>query len=250
MKITSSDFKRFSKQIILKNVGVAGQKKIFSAKVLIVGVGGLGCPLVFYLANSGVGNIGIADHDKVDLTNLNRQILFNSKDVGKFKVDRAQKVIKNINNKIKVFVYKEKINKKNIKNILNKFDIICDGTDNFKTRYLINDYCLKNKKILISAAINKFDGQIFKFNFKKKTPCFRCFMPEIPNAEDNCDTEGVISTLAGVAGTIQANEVIKTILNIKDDLLGKIIIFNSLKSEFRKVKLRKNPDCIKECTRK
>ena len=250
MKITSSDFKRFSKQIILKNIGIVGQKKIFSARVLIVGIGGLGCPLVFYLANSGVGNIGIADHDRVDLTNLNRQILFNSKDVGKFKVDQAQKVIKNINNKIKVFVYKEKINKKNIKNILSKFDIICDGTDNFKTRYLINDYCLKNKKILISAAINKFDGQIFKFDFKKKTPCFRCFMPEIPDMEDNCDTEGVISTLAGIAGTIQANEVIKAILNIKDDLLGKMIVFNSLKAEFRKVKLPRNPDCIKECTKR
>ena len=250
MKVTSNDLKRFSKQIILKSIGVAGQKKIFSAKVAVVGIGGLGCPLILYLANSGVGNIGIIDYDRVDISNLNRQVLFNLKDVGKFKVNQAQKIIKKINKKIKVFVYKKNINKKNIKNILSKFDIICDGTDNFKTRYLINDYCLKNKKILISAAINKFDGQIFKFNFKKKTPCFRCFMPEIPNAEDNCDTEGVISTLAGVAGTIQANEVIKTILNIKDDLLGKIIIFNSLKSEFRKVKLRKNPDCIKECTRK
>ena len=247
MKIASSDFKRFSKQIILKNIGVAGQKKIFSSKVLIVGVGGLGCPLILYLANSGVGKIGIVDYDRVDITNLNRQILFNSKDVGKFKVDQASRVIKNINNKIKVFPYKDKINKKNIKNILNKFDIICDGTDNFKTRYLINDYCLKNKKILISAAINKFDGQIFKFNFKKKTPCFRCFMPEIPTMEENCDTEGVISTLAGVVGTLQANEVIKTILNVKDDLLGKMIVFNSLRGEFRKIKLPKNPNCIKEC---
>ena len=199
------------------------------------------------MANSGVGNIGIVDHDKVDITNLNRQILFNSKDVGKLKVDKAEKVIRNINKKIKIFSYKKKINKENIENILNKFDIICDGTDNFKTRYLINDYCLKNKKILISAAINKFDGQIFKFNFKKKTPCFRCFMPETPGMEDGCDTEGIISTLAGMAGTIQANEVIKTILNSKDELSGKMIVFNSLKTEFRKIKLTKNPDCIKEC---
>ena len=250
MKVVGNDLRRFSKQIILKNVGIAGQKKIFSAKVLVAGVGGLGCPLILYLANSGVGNIGIVDHDKVDITNLNRQILFNSKDIGKFKVTQAEKVIKNINKKIKVFIYKKKINKKNIANILNKFDIICDGTDNFKTRYLINDYCLKNKKILISAAIDKFDGQIFKFNFKKKTPCFRCFMPEISGMENGCDTEGIISTLAGMAGTIQANEVIKTILNVKDDLLGKMIIFNSLKTEFRKVKLAKNPHCIEECARR
>ena len=250
MKVVGNDLRRFSKQIILKNVGIAGQKKIFSAKVLVAGVGGLGCPLILYLANSGVGNIGIVDHDKVDITNLNRQILFNSKDIGKFKVTQAEKVIKNINKKIKVFIYKKKINKKNIANILNKFDIICDGTDNFKTRYLINDYCLKNKKILISAAIDKFDGQIFKFNFKKKTRCFRCFMPEIPDMKNNCDTEGIISTLAGMAGTIQANEVIKTILNVKDDFLGKILVFNSLKAEFRKIKLPKNPDCIQECTKK
>ncbi len=250
MKVSNNELRRFSKQIILKNVGIAGQKKIFSAKVLVVGIGGLGCPLILYLANSGVGNIGIVDHDKVDITNLNRQVLFSSKDIGKFKAKQAEKIIKSINKKINVFVYKEKINKKNIESILNKFDIICDGTDNFKTRYLINDYCLKNKKILISAAINKFDGQIFKFDFKKKTPCFRCFMPEIPNMEDNCDTEGIISTLAGIAGTIQANEVIKSILSVKDNLLGKILIFNSLKAEFRKVKLPKNPDCIKECTKK
>jgi len=247
MKIASSDFKRFSRQIILKNIGIAGQKKIFSAKVLVAGVGGLGCPLILYLVNSGVGNIGIVDHDKIDITNLNRQILFNPKDVGKFKVDQAQKIIKNINKKIKVYSYKEKINKKNINKILNKFDIICDGTDNFKTRYLINDYCLKNKKILISAAINKFNGQIFKFNFKKKDPCFRCFVPKTTETENNCDTEGIVSTLAGMAGTIQANEVIKTILNVKNDLSGKMIVFNSLETEFRKIKLSKNPNCIKEC---
>jgi len=250
MKISNNDLNRFSRQIILKNIGITGQKKILSAKVLVIGVGGLGCPLIIYLANSGVGNIGIIDHDKVDISNLNRQIIFNSRDIGKFKVDQAKKLINRINKKIKVSVYKKKINKKNIENILNKFDIICDGTDNYKTRYLINDYCLKNKKILISAAINKFDGQIFKFNFKKNTPCFRCFMPEIPDEENNCDTEGVISTLAGMAGTMQANEVIKTILNVKDDLLGKMIVFNSLKTEFRKVKLSKNPDCIEECIKR
>ena len=247
MKITNNDFKRFSKQIILKNIGVVGQKKILSAKVLVIGVGGLGCPLILYMANSGVGNIGIVDYDKVEITNLNRQILFTLKDIGKFKVDRAKKVIRNINKKIKVFTYKKKINKKNIKKILDKFDIICDGTDNFKTRYLINDYCLKNKKILISAAISKFDGHIFKFDFKKNIPCFRCFMPEIPNMENNCETEGIISTLAGMAGTIQANEVLRTILKTKNDLSGKMIVLNSFTGEYRKIKLAKNSDCIKEC---
>ena len=202
------------------------------------------------MANSGVGNIGIVDDDIVDVTNLNRQVLFNSSDIGKFKVNQAQKVLKKINKKIKVSAFKTKVNKNNIDKVFNKFDIICDGTDNFKTRYLINDYCLKNKKILISAAISKFDGQIFKFNFKKKTPCFRCFMPEMPNIVNNCESEGISSTLAGITGTIQANEVIKTIINAKSDLSGKMIIFNSLKTDFRKVKLSKNSKCIKECTKR
>lgn len=247
MKVSKQDFKRFSKQIILKNIGIAGQKKIFNSKVLVVGAGGLGCPLILYLANSGVGTIGIIDDDKVDLSNLNRQILFSLQDIGKFKVYQAKKIIKKINKKIKVKIFKNKINKKNIKNIFKDFEIICDGSDNFETRYLINDHCLKYKKILISAAISKFDGQIFNFNFKKKIPCFRCFMPETPNLDNNCETDGIISTLAGIAGTLQANEVIKTILNTKNDLIGKVLVFNSITSNFRKIKLTKNSDCIEEC---
>ena len=249
MKVSKQDFKRFSKQIILKNIGIAGQKKIFNSKVLVVGAGGLGCPLILYLANSGVGTIGIIDDDKVDLSNLNRQILFSLKDIGKFKVYQAKKIIKKINKKIKVKIFKNKINKKNIKNIFKDFEIICDGSDNFETRYLINDHCLKYKKILISAAISKFDGQIFNFNFKKKIPCFRCFMPETPNLDNNCETDGIVSTLAGIAGTLQANEVIKTILNTKNDLIGKVLVFNSITSNFRKIKLTKNSDCIEECVK-
>jgi molybdopterin/thiamine biosynthesis adenylyltransferase len=143
MKITNNELRRFSKQIILKEIGIIGQKKIFSSKVLIIGAGGLGCPLIMYLANSGVGHIGVADNDKINLSNLNRQILFTTKDIGKFKVDVAGKAIKNINKKIKIAIYKKNLTKKNIKSILSKFDIICDCTDNFETRYLINDYCLQ-----------------------------------------------------------------------------------------------------------
>ncbi len=250
MKISTKDFKRFSKQIVLKKVGIIGQKKILSSRILVVGAGGLGCPLLLYLANTGVGNIGIVDYDKVEMSNLNRQILFTSKDVGKYKVTQALRVIKKINKNIKVSIFKQKISEKNISDIISKFDIICDGTDDFKTRYLINDYCLKQKKILISAAISKFDGHIFNFNFKKKTPCFRCFMPEIPRAENNCESEGIMSTLAGMAGTLQANEVINTIINPKNDLTGKMIVFNALTSNFRKIRLSRNSNCIKECTKR
>ena len=250
MKISNNDLLRYSKQIILKQVGVLGQKKISSTKVLIVGVGGLGCPLVLYLSSLGINNIGIADHDKVDFSNLNRQILFNTNDVGKFKVIQAKKFLMKKNKKIKINIYREKIDKKNIQSILSKFDIICDCSDNFNTRYLLNDFCLKNKKILISAAISKFEAHIFNFNFSKNIPCYRCFMPEIPGEENKCDSEGILPTVAGIAGTLQANEVVKSILKKKNELVGKMIVFNALNLDFRKIKLSRNSSCIKDCNKR
>ena len=247
MALNLNEFKRFEKQIILKKVGISGQKKIKNAKVLIIGMGGLGCPLLTYLASSGINNIGIVDHDKIELGNLNRQILFNTSDLGKYKVDQAKVKIKKIYNQIKIKPLKIKITEKNIKTILKKYDIICDGTDNFDTRLLINDYCKKNKKILISAAISKFDGHLFKFNFKKKIPCFRCFMPQQPIQEMNCDVEGIFPPVAGILGSLQANEVLKTILDLKDDLNGNILIFDSLKMNIRKSKIQINPNCKNIC---
>ncbi len=247
MKFDIKDFERFEKQIILKKIGLAGQKKIKDAKVLIIGMGGLGCPLLTYLASSGVCNIGIVDYDKVELSNLNRQILFNTSDVGKFKVNQAKYKISKLYNKIKIKTFRIKFTKKNIDTIIKKFDIICDGTDNFNTRYLINDYCKKNKKILISAAISKFDGHLFKFNFKKKGPCLRCFMPEQPLEENNCETEGIFAPVAGIIGAFQANEVLKTVLGLKDDLNTNILIFNSLSMSLRKIKIKKNLKCLNKC---
>ena len=215
MKINLSQFKRFEKQIILKKIGLGGQKKISSANVLIIGMGGLGCPLLTYLAASGVGKIGIVDFDKVEISNLNRQTLYNSKDIGKYKVNQAKKAINKINDKIKIITFNKKLTSKNINKIFNNYNIICDGTDNYNTRYLINDFCVKNKKILISAAISKFDGQLMKFNFKKKGPCLRCFMPDTPDLENNCQTEGIFSPVAGIMGSLQANEVLKIIINSK-----------------------------------
>ncbi len=247
MKLDIKDYERFKKQIIVKKIGLAGQKKIKNTKVLIIGMGGLGCPLLTYLASSGVCNIGIVDYDKVELSNLNRQVLFNSSDVGKFKVYQAKSKIKKIYNQIKIKTFKIKISKKNIESILKKFDIICDGTDNFNTRYLINDYCKKNKKILISAAISKFDGHLFKYNFKKKGPCLRCFMPEQPIEENNCETDGIFPPVAGIIGALQANEVLKTVLILKEDLNNKILIFNSLSMTLRKIKIAKNKNCLNKC---
>jgi molybdopterin/thiamine biosynthesis adenylyltransferase len=247
MELTLNDFKTFEKQIILKKIGISGQKRIKNSRVLIIGMGGLGCPLLTYLASAGVGNLGIIDHDKVEFSNLNRQTLFNLSDIGKFKVVQAKKKIDKIFKAIKVKKFTEKIEKKNIRKILKGYEIICDGTDNFDTRYLINDECKKNKKILISAAISKFDGQVFKFNFKKKGSCLRCFMPEKPERENNCGSEGIFSPVAGILGSLQANEVLKTILNLKDDLNNNILLFNALKSSLRKIKINSNPSCQNKC---
>ena len=247
MELTLNDFKTFEKQIILKKIGISGQKRIKNSRVLIIGMGGLGCPLLTYLASAGVGNLGIIDHDKVEISNLNRQTLFDLSDIGKFKVVQAKMKIDKIFKAIKVKKFTEKIVKKNIRKILKDYEIICDGTDNFDTRYLINDECKKNKKILISAAINKFDGQIFKFNFKKKGSCLRCFMPERPEQENNCGSEGIFSPVAGILGSLQANEVLKTILNLKDDLNNNILLFNALKSSLRKIKINSNPSCQNKC---
>jgi molybdopterin/thiamine biosynthesis adenylyltransferase len=247
MSLNLSEFKRFEKQIILKKIGISGQNKIKKSKVLIIGMGGLGCPLLTYLASAGIYNIGIADQDKVEVSNLNRQILFNTADLGKYKVIQAKSKINKIYKKIKIKTFNQKVSISNINKISRDYDIICDGTDNFNTRYIINDHCKKNKKILISAAISRFDGQLFKFNFKKKGPCFRCFMPEKPIHENNCETEGIFSPVAGMLGSLQANEVLKTILGLKDDLDNNFLIFNSLKMTLRKIKINVNSDCLNKC---
>lgn len=245
--LIKKDLDRYSKQIILKKFGIIGQKKIISSKVLIIGMGGLGCPLALYLAGLGVGKIGIVDNDKIELSNLNRQIIYDYNDIGKYKVDVAKKRIKNINKDIFIKSYKLRLSKNNILNIIKGFDIICDGTDNFETRLLINDFCLKMRKVLISAAVSGFDGHIFKFNFKKKTPCFRCYMPELPPNDNNCETEGVTPTLTGMMGTLQANEVLNSILFNKTNTEKKMIILNSISMRFRKVRLTKNKKCKNKC---
>ena len=247
MQLGLRDFKRFEKQIILKNVGLTGQKKILKAKVLIIGIGGLGCPLLTYLSASGVGTIGIADPDKVEISNLNRQTLFTTSDIGKYKVDRAKSSINKINNKIKIRIFKKKLTSKNIKSIIKNFDIICDGTDNFETRYLVNDECKKMKKILISAAISKFEGHLYKFNFKRKASCYRCFMPDKPILERNCESEGIFSPVAGILGSLQANEVLKTIIGLNNSLDNQMMIFDSIGINLRKVKLSFNPQCKNKC---
>jgi len=246
MKFTKKQIERYSRQIVLKKIGVVGQKKLLKSSVLIVGAGGLGSPIAIYLAALGIGKIGIIDKDSVEISNLSRQIIFSTNDLNKNKSSVAINKLRKINPDIKLHSFNKRLTKKNINQIAKNFNLIVDGSDNFRTRFLINDYCLKNKKILVSGAISKFDGQVYTFNFSKKnSPCLRCYIPHTPtNLDvDNCEYEGVLGTLGGIIGSIQANEVAKEILGIGDTLCGYILIIDALKLTFRKVKLNKRSDC-------
>ena len=246
MKFTKKQIERYSRQIILKKIGIIGQKKLLKSSVLIIGAGGLGSPIAIYLAALGIGKIGIVDKDKVELSNLSRQIIFENNDIKKIKSFSAISKLKKINPDIQLKSFNKNLTAININQMAKKFDLIVDGSDNFRTRFLINDYCLKNKKILVSGAISKFDGQAYTFNFSKKnSPCLRCFIPKIPSNPDvdTCEYEGVLGPLAGIIGSIQANEVVKEILGIGNSLCGYILIIDALKLTFRKVKLNKRSDC-------
>ena len=246
MKFSKKQIDRYSRQMILKKIGIIGQKKLLKSRVLIVGAGGLGSPISIYLTALGIGKIGIIDYDKVEISNLSRQIIFSNNDINKKKSSTAINRLKKINPNIKFKSFEKRLSDKNIHNIARDFDLIVDGSDNFRTRFLINDYCLLKKKILVSGAISKFEGQIYTFNFlKKKSPCLRCFIPNIPDNQDfdNCEYEGVLGALGGIIGSIQANEVVKEILGIGESLCGYILIIDALKLTFRKVKLNKRSGC-------
>ena len=234
MSLTNNEIERYSRQIILKDIGISGQKKLKKSKVLIIGLGGLGCPAAEYLSRAGVGTIGLIDHDKINLSNIHRQSIFTASDIKKYKVDVVKQRIKKVNSNVKIKSFKTKIDDFNIKKIIQSFDIIIDGTDNFSSKFLINKFSKILKKVFISGAIGKFDGHIFGFNFSKKTkPCLESFYQGIPNNIATCEEDGVIGTVAGVVGNIQANEAIKYILDVGKCLNGKVLIINLLNLEFK-----------------
>ena len=246
-KLSKNELEKYSRQIILKNIGILGQKKILNSKVLIIGMGGLGCPVAEFLIRSGVGSLGIVDHDLVSLSNIHRQTLYDEKDLGKLKVKAAKKKLASINSKNKIDIYNFKLDKKKFAKIIKNYDYIVDGTDNFKTKFLINDMSLMYKKFLVTGAISKFDGHIFAFDFNnKKNPCLRCFYQEETISDDilNCEYEGILGTIAGIVGTMQANEILKKILNIGKDLNRYILILDLLNLSFRKAKFNKRKKCI------
>ena len=244
--LSTKQIEKYSRQIVLKNVGTIGQKKILSSNVLIVGAGGLGCPIIDYLSRAGVGEIGIVDYDKVDASNIHRQSIYTLKDVGKYKVEVLKKKIIDINPDVGTKIYKTKLTNKNAYKILNQFDIIVDGSDNFKTKFLLNQFAKKLKKKFIVGAISKYNGHIFSFNFKRNNEaCLKCFYQSEVNDEVlNCETDGILGPVAGIVGNIQANEVLKYILGLKNELSNKILIINLLNLTFRQTRFSKKKNCI------
>ena len=237
---------RYSRQIILKNVGIVGQKKILNSKVLIVGAGGLGCPIADLLTRSGVGQIGVVDYDKISLSNIHRQTLYTTKDVGKYKVKILKKKLNLINKEVKINIYNQKANEKNLLKIIDKYDLVVDGSDNFKTKFLLNKFSKKFRKKLIVGAISKFDGHVFTFDFNlKNSPCLKCFYQTEPSDDIlNCETEGILGSTANIVGSVQANEVLKLILGIGKNLRSKILILDLLNLDFKKVLFKKKRSCI------
>jgi adenylyltransferase/sulfurtransferase len=245
MELNNDEIRRYSRHLILPEVGLSGQKKICSTSVLCIGAGGLGSPIAMYLAAAGVGKLGILDFDSVDFSNLQRQIIHGTEDVGRPKTQSASETIKSINPNVEVVVYNARISSENALDILRPYDIVVDGTDNFPTRYLTNDACVLLKKPNVYGSIFRFDGQASVFAPHLGGPCYRCLYPEPPppGMVPSCAEGGVLGVLPGIVGTIQATEILKLALGKGSSLIGRLLLFNALDMKFRELKLRRDPKC-------
>ncbi|MBI5561261.1 MAG: molybdopterin-synthase adenylyltransferase MoeB [Deltaproteobacteria bacterium] len=245
MDFTEEQIERYSRHIILPEVGGRGQAKLLKSRVFVLGAGGLGSPSLLYLAAAGVGTIGIADGDCVDLSNLQRQIIHDTSRIGMAKVLSAKASIEAINPDVKVVPFKGRLNAGNIRGIIRDYDVVLDGSDNFPTRFLMNDAAFFEQKTLVSGSMFRFDGQVAVFKPSKGLPCYRCLYPEPPpkGLVPSCQEAGVLGALAGVIGVLQAVETIKEILGIGEQLAGHLLVFDALKMTFRKVRVRKDPEC-------
>ncbi len=241
-ELTPEEIQRYSRHMVLSEVGEEGQKKLKAAKVLIVGAGGLGSPIGLYLAAAGVGTIGVVDFDIVSYSNLQRQVLFSEGDVGSSKAEIAKERLIEINPGIEVIRYNDKLTYQNAIEIISGYDVVADGSDNFSAKYLINDACVLLGKPLVYGSVLKFEGQASVF-YTKKGPCYRCLYPEPPEDVPSCEEAGVLGVLPGIIGSIQANEVIKLIIGKGNPLTGRLLMLNSLDMKFREIRFEKNPDC-------
>ncbi len=244
MELSNDEIKRYSRHLLLSEVGIEGQQRLKSASVLIVGLGGLGSPIAMYLSASGVGNLGLVDYDTVDVSNLQRQIIHETADVGRLKNDSAAEKLKAINPEIVVVQHNEALTSQNALEIISNYDIVVDGSDNFQTRYLVNDACVLLGKPNVYGSVYKFEGQTSVF-WSEKGPCYRCLFPDppAPGLIPSCEEAGVLGVLPGVIGMLQSTEVIKLILEKGTPLIGRLMLYNALDMNFSEIKLKANPDC-------
>ena len=242
--LSRNEVSRYARHLIIPDVGVEGQKRLLAARVLLVGAGGLGSPVALYLAAAGVGHIGLMDFDVVDVSNLQRQILHGTKDIGRPKIESARERIADVNPHVALATYETALTSQNALDIIGKYDLVVDGTDNFPTRYLVNDACVLLGKPNVYGSVFRFEGQASVFA-AKDGPCYRCLFPEPPppGTVPNCAEGGVLGVLPGLIGTIQATEAIKLIVGIGDPLIGRLLLVDALGAQFRTVKVRKNPEC-------
>ena len=242
--LTADQAQRYSRHLLIPEVGEAGQHKLLKSKALLIGAGGLGSPAAFYLAAAGVGTLGIVDSDVVDATNLQRQILHSTERIGEPKADSAKATLEAINPDVTVIPYKERLTSENIDRIIGDYDVVIDGADNFPTRYLLNDASIKWRKPVVHGSIYRFEGQVTVFK-PFEGPCYRCLFhqPPPPELAPSCAEAGVLGVLPGVIGTIQANEALKLLLGIGEPLVGRYLLFDALDATFREVRLRRDPEC-------
>jgi len=246
MSLSDEELERYARHIVLREVGGPGQAKLRQARVLVVGVGGLGSPAILYLAAAGIGTIGIVDFDSVSLSNLQRQIAHGTKDIGRPKTESAQDAVRRINPNVIVERHDYRLDAANALDLILKYDIVADGSDNFATRFLINDACFFARKTLVSAAVTEFDGQLATFKAHEPgKPCYRCLFPEAPppGTAPSCSETGVLGAAAGVMGTLQALEVIKEIAEVGESMAGKLLIYEALTTRFRTVTFKPDPAC-------
>src|SRR6476659_1222932 len=245
MQLNNDEIRRYSRHLILPEVGLAGQKKICSTTVLCIGAGGLGSPIAMYLAAAGIGKIGIVDFDTVDFSNLQRQIIHGTEDVGRPKAESAKETINSINPNVEVVIHSTRISSENALDLIGQYDIVVDGTDNFPTRYLTNDACVLLKKPNVYGSIFRFEGQASVFAPHLGGPCYRCLYPEPPppGMVPSCAEGGVLGVLPGIVGCIQATEILKLALGKGSSLIGRLLLFNALDMKFRELKLRRDPKC-------
>ncbi len=247
MELNDTQFERYARHLILDEVGEDGQEKLLNARVLVIGAGGLGSPMILYLAAAGVGTIGVVDDDVVDLSNLQRQVIHATERVGHSKVDSVAAAIAAVNPDIRIIRHNERIGPGNVEAMIADYDIVADGSDNFPTRYLLNDVCYLAGKPLISGALLRFEGQMFRFerDAAAPSPCYRCVFPETPDPTlvPRCEQAGILGSICGVVGSLQATEVLKAVLDLGESLRGQMLIYDALGQTFRRIRLARDPHC-------